>query len=177
MTRERALLAGLLRHKAKSNTYKFALVRALNDLAVEYPVPRDADVIAPLRKVAERWLVHYWPFTDPGRPVLQGASPSREGVARQDMSFRPALTEVRRAWEALPYTRSHPADGALLLADYRAGRDRLPPPLRTLTDRALRSMAQAVRQPLRYAGPTTASLQSPGPRQAPSRPSSARHGF
>lgn len=148
----REVLATLLRHEAKTNTYKFALIRALNDLALEFPWLPDQDVIVPLRRVAERWLVSYWPFVGE-REVQQGARSLRDGVCRQDMSFRAALTRLRLAWEALPYTRSHPADGALLLAEYRTGRGRLDPEVLRLTEQTLSAMAQAVKQPVRFAGP------------------------
>ncbi|MFT2722215.1 hypothetical protein ACMT4L_19690 [Deinococcus sp. A31D244] len=148
----RELLGTLLRHESKTNTYKFALVRALNDLAVEHPFLPDRDVIVPLRRVAQRWLVSYWPFVGE-REVMQGSRPVRDGVRRQDLSFRPALTQLRQAWEELPYTRSHPADGALLLAAYRADRGGLSPELASLTRQTLTVIAHAVRQPVRYAGP------------------------
>lgn len=148
----RELLGTLLRHESKTNTYKFALVRALNDLAIEHPFLPDRDVIVPLRRVAERWLVSYWPFVGE-REVMQGSRPVRDGVRRQDLSFRPALTQLRQAWEDLPYTRSHPADGALLLAAYRADRGGLSPELASLTRQTLTVIAHAVRQPVRYAGP------------------------
>lgn len=147
----REVLATLLRHEAKANTYKFALIRALNDLALESPWWPEQAVSVPLRRVAERWLVSYWPFVGE-REVQQGARALRDGVRRQDMSFRPALARLRLAWEALPYTRSHPADGALLLAEYQAGRGRLPPELLTLTEQTLDALAQAVRQPVKFAG-------------------------
>ncbi|WP_184030818.1 HNH endonuclease [Deinococcus budaensis] len=152
MDEDRALLAGLLRHEAKANTYKFALVRALNDLALEHPLEAARDVVVPLRRVAERWLVFYWPFVG-NRPVYQGARATRDGQQRQDISFREALTTLRGAWEALPHTRADPADGALLLAAYRAGRGQLPPALQAMTVHVLGRVARAVRQPVRYAGP------------------------
>ncbi|GGL11325.1 HNH endonuclease [Deinococcus radiotolerans] len=151
MAEGRALLASLLRHEAKANTYKFALVRALNDLALDAPWLTDQDVIIPVRRVAERWLVFYWPFVGP-QEVQQGSRPVRGGVRRQDMSFRAALTRLRRAWEA-PQVRGHPADGALLLAEVQADRGRLSPELRALTTQALDAIALAVRQPLKFAGP------------------------
>lgn len=111
----RTVLAALLRHEAKTTTYKFALVRALNDLALEHPLDVTGDVVVPLRRVAERWLVFYWPFVG-AQAVDQGARAWRGGARRQDVSFRPELTGLRQAWEALPHTRPDPADGAVLLA-------------------------------------------------------------
>ena len=104
----------------------------------------------PLRRVAERWLVYYWGFVGE-RPIFQGARAQRGDVLTQDVSFRPHLTLLRQAWETLPHARSHPSEGALLLADYQAGRT-VNAALRSLTEQTLRSVARAVRQPVRYAG-------------------------
>lgn len=147
----RAILATLLRHEAKSNSYKFALVRALNDLALLYPGPSDQAVIVPLRLVAERWLVSYWAFVGE-EPIYQGARARRATGPGQDLSFRTALTALRGAWEAWTGPRSGPADGALLLAAFQVERDGLPEPLRRLTQATISAIAQAVRQPVRYAG-------------------------
>ncbi|SMB81389.1 HNH endonuclease [Deinococcus hopiensis] len=151
MTEGQALLARLLRHEAKTNSYKFALIRALNDLALEYPLEVVEDVAVPLRRVAERWLVFYWGFVGDS-PVYQGARAQRDGTVRQDVSFRAELTGLREAWEALPYTRPDAAGGALLLAAYRAGREQLPPDLQVQTAQTLTAISRAVRQPVRYAG-------------------------
>ncbi|GGM16709.1 HNH endonuclease signature motif containing protein [Deinococcus aerophilus] len=147
----RAVLATLLRHEAKSNSYKFALVRALNDLALLYPGPSGQRVIVPLRLVAERWLVSYWAFVG-NAPVYQGPRARRAVGTVQDLSFREALTALRGAWEEWTGTCSGPADGALLLAAFQVGRGSLPEPLRRLTQATISAIAQAVRQPVRYAG-------------------------
>lgn len=151
MTTGRELLARLLRHESKSNTYKFALIRALNDLALEHPILPVADIVVPLRRVAERWLVYYWPFVGT-KPVYQGARSLRQGVLTQDLSFRPALTHLRQAWEALPFTADHPAQGALLLAEYRGTRRELPAILQQQTHSTVKAIMQAVKQPVRFAG-------------------------
>lgn len=155
MSRGRDLLATLLRHEAKSNTYKFALIRALNDLALEHPVLTGSDVVVPLRRVAERWLVYYWPFVG-FKPIYQGARAQRGGSMTQDISFRPALTALRQAWETLPFASSDPAQGALLLTEYRAGRRQLPDDLQQQTILTVQAIMQAVKQPLRFAGGTGA---------------------
>ncbi|GGK38146.1 hypothetical protein GCM10008955_35060 [Deinococcus malanensis] len=147
----RTLLATLLRHEAKSNSYKFALVRAINDLALLHPVPTEQDVIVPLRLIAERWLVSYWAFVG-DTPVYQGPRAQRATGIGQDLSFRDALTSLRGAWEAWTGTRSEPADGALLLAAFQVGRGTLPEPLQRLTEATVAAIAQAVRQPVKYAG-------------------------
>lgn len=148
----RAILATLLRHEAKSNSYKFALVRALNDLALLHPGPADQEVIVPLRLVAERWLVSYWAFVGDA-PIYQGPRSRRAAGIGQDLSFRAALTALRGAWDQWTGTRSGPADGALLLAAFQVGRGPLPEPLRRLTEVTISATEQAVRQPIKYAGP------------------------
>ncbi|THF70387.1 hypothetical protein E7T06_07950 [Deinococcus sp. Arct2-2] len=147
----RDMLADLLRREAKTNTYKFALIRALNDLVLDYPLLPAGDVVVPLRHVAERWLVYYWPFVGKMQ-ILQGARSLRVSGLTQDLSFRPALSALRAAWEGLPGTDDDPAAGALLLADYRVGRRRLPPEVERQTEQVLKVIAQAVKQPVRYAG-------------------------
>jgi len=181
MTTARDVLATLLRHEAKTNTYKFALIRALNDLALEHAFLPSMDIVVPLRRVAERWLVYYWGFAGE-RPVYQGPRASRGEKATQDMSFRALLTELRAAWERLPGTRADPAQGALLIADYRAGRGRLPETVQELTRETLRAISLAVRQPLRFAGgtgehtlfgapaPVAALVGQPLPGSLPSEP-------
>ncbi len=152
MSDGRALLATLLRHEAKANSYKFALVRALNDLALLHPIPTEQGVTVPLRLVAERWLVSYWPFVG-DTPVYQGPRAQRAtGTTAQDLSFREALTSLRVAWEAWTGTRSGPADGALLLAAFQAARATLPESLQRHAEGTITAIARAVRQPVKYSG-------------------------
>jgi hypothetical protein len=55
----------------------------------------------PLRVLAEYWLAYYWPFVDLRMPIFQGPQALRAGGMASDMAFRPALMDLRRAWEAL----------------------------------------------------------------------------
>ena len=93
-------VSSILRFDKKANSYKLALVRALNDVALSYPdlSGTGLDVCVPLRKLAEYWLAYYWPFADPQDPVMQGPRAMRGGVFGNDMAFRPALTSLRSAW-------------------------------------------------------------------------------
>ncbi|WP_084051111.1 hypothetical protein [Deinococcus hopiensis] len=112
MAEGQALLASLLLHEAKTNSYKFALIHALNDLALEYLLEATGNVAVPLRRVAQRWLVFSRGLVG-GSPVYQGARAQRDGTVRQDVSFRAELTRLREAWDALPYTRPDAAGGVL----------------------------------------------------------------
>ena len=67
------VLSTILKHDTKLTSYKIALLRAINDVALAFPdVGREGlDVAVPLRMLAEFWVAYYWPFVDPAAPVLQ----------------------------------------------------------------------------------------------------------
>ena len=62
-----SILSHLLQSESKTNTYKFALVRALGDLALKHQglAVRQAFVAVPMRSIAELWMSYYWAFCDP----------------------------------------------------------------------------------------------------------------
>lgn len=154
MTEGQVLLAGVLRHDAKQNTYKIALVRALGDVRLAHPgVAGEAGVAVPLRVLAEWWLAYYWPFVDDREPVLQGPRSSRGGEWRHDVSFRPALTRLRVLWRGLVGTDGA-ADGYTVVGEMRARRrrDTYPAEFREAYAEAVAALADALRQPLRFAG-------------------------
>lgn len=149
------LISTILRHDAKQTSYKIALLRAINDIALSYPDLReqDRDIAIPVRYLAQFWLAYYWPFIDDDQPILQGARTLRDGVLRHDLSFRPALTELKRQWRAL-YGKARAADGFVLIHDLKLPRKRqgYAPAFLELYDRAVRAIMQAVQQPVQYAG-------------------------
>jgi hypothetical protein len=149
-------VGSILRFDKKINTYKLALVRALNDVVLSYPdlSGMGFDVCVPLRKLAEYWLAYYWPFVDPEDPIIQGPRATRGGVLSNDMSFRPALTDLRSAWTE-HYGTARPSDGFLLVAELRVPRiaASYPPQLQEAYRAALTAVAKALAQPIRYAGP------------------------
>jgi hypothetical protein len=154
------LIATILKHDTKTTSYKLALVRALGDLVLSVPdvAPRTQAVAVPLRWLAELWVAYYWPFMDPARPIYQGARAVRaEGPARNDLSFRPALTHLRQAWQHLlgPLDAVQPADGFFLLTEMRTPRRRATYPLalQQAYDEALAAIVPALAMPIRYAGP------------------------
>ena len=54
-----SIISNILKHERKSNSYKIALVRAINDAALEYPHrPPAGGVAVPLRLLAEFWLAY-----------------------------------------------------------------------------------------------------------------------
>ena len=159
-----AVISTILRHDSKQTSYKIALLRSLNDVVLAYPdVGHDGRSVAvPLRMLAEAWVAYYWPFMNASAPVAQGITSLLGERLRQDVAFRAQLSELRRAWEAI-YGPSGAAGGWLLVEQLRVARKRAayPPELVRLFERTLRSVATAMRQPLRYAGPGEWSVFAP----------------
>jgi hypothetical protein len=150
------VIGSILRHDKKVNSYKIALIRAVNDVVLSYPDLVDAkrDVAVPLRRLAQQWLAYYWPFMDPGSPVLQGPKAKRRGLLGNDVSFRPALTRLRTVW-ADHFGPARPSDGFLVVAELRVPRIAAgyPPELRRGFRAAVTAISGALQQPVRYAGP------------------------
>jgi SAM-dependent methyltransferase len=71
-------IEGILNHDKKSATYKFALFRALSELATQSPNSvtwlADVKVGLPVRFVSEKWLQYYWPLLESEKfiPQLNG---------------------------------------------------------------------------------------------------------
>lgn len=146
------LIATILRHDRRTASYKLALIRGLGDVVLGYPQLADtgAPVAVPLRALASFWIAYYWPFVDPNQPIKQG----RHAADKQDISFRPALSELRRQWaELVPNVRA--ADGFFLSSELQTEHRRrtYPPALVAAYTDAIDAIVHALRQPIRYAGP------------------------
>lgn len=76
-------ISTILKHDRKINTYKIALLRAINDIVLSYPDLRgfQKDIAIPLDTMAQFWAGYYWPFCDPEGLILQGPR-ARRGAAR-----------------------------------------------------------------------------------------------
>jgi hypothetical protein len=149
------IISTILRHDAKVASYKIALLRAINDAVLAYPDLRTyhSDVAVPLRALAEYWVAYYWPFVNPVEPIMQGPRSQRAGVLRNDVSFRPQLTQLRQACEVLSGS-SKPADGFWLINELRMPRKRLsyPSALLKLYRQTISSISKALEMPIRHAG-------------------------
>ena len=81
-TRSIDQIEGVLNHDKKSATYKFALFRALSELATQSPNSvnwlADGNVGLPVRFVSEKWLQYYWPLLESQKfiPQLNGEQES-----------------------------------------------------------------------------------------------------
>lgn len=154
-------ISTILRHDDKRNTYKIALVRAINDVALAYPdaASYGQDVAVPLRLLAWRWISYYWPFVAPNSPIWQGqvqrvgASISASSTPT-DMSFRPALTELRALWES-QFNSTRASDGFYLAHEMQAPHraSGYSAELRAAFKKATSAVTGAIQQPIRYAGP------------------------
>ncbi len=89
-------IEGVLNHDKKSATYKFALFRALAEIATQSPNSvtwlADGQVGLPVRYVAEKWLQYYWPLIESRTfiPQLNGERPN----AGKPIKFRKHLHEL-----------------------------------------------------------------------------------
>jgi len=151
------VISTLLKHDNKVTSYKVALLRAINDIVLSFPdlLSEEKAVAVPLRMLAELWIAYYWPFTDAHQPIFQGQRSERDGHRRNDMSFRPALTQLRRKWEAALQGAAQPADGFYLISEFKSPRRRqtYPLALQKAYDTTVASIKGALQQPVCYAGP------------------------
>jgi hypothetical protein len=150
-------LATILKHDTKTTSYKIALLRAINDVVLLYPDINGQDVAVPLTRLAELWVAYYWPFADAQTPIYQGGRAVRgeEGEVRNDVGFRPALTQLRLVWEEIVQLSPQPADGFFLLTEMRTPRRRAtyPVALQQAYQQTVTAMSKALQMPIKYAGP------------------------
>jgi hypothetical protein len=150
------VLGSILKHDAKLTSYKIALVRALNDIALSFPTLANSerDIAVPLHELARFWIAYYWPFMDTNHPILQGPRSFRDGRLRNDLVFRPALTRLRSIWET-DFGFVRPADGFFLIQEMRVSRHVkiYSPQLHQAYAAAVVAVAEAIKMPIRYAGP------------------------
>ncbi len=77
-------IEGVLNHDKKTATYKFALFRALAEIATQSPNNvswlANGKVSLPVRHVAEKWLQYYWPLIESKvfMPQINAESPSED---------------------------------------------------------------------------------------------------
>lgn len=139
------MIVDILYKDKKQNTYKIALIRAINDIANEFCDLSDTEeVIVPLRKIAEYWLAYYWVFVDVDKPIWQAVHKS---INKPDMIFRVALTEFRQAWE-YQEGKNHLWQGYVVKQEIYKKSDKL---LQQYHD-TLVVIQKGVKQPIVYAG-------------------------
>ena len=151
------VISTILKHDSKTTSYKIALLRAINDVVLTYPDLRtfQMPVAVPLRQLAKFWVAYYWPFVDPVLPIQQGQRASRDGKTRNDMAFRPTLSELRAQWEQTVGGLKNSADGFFLINELKSNRkwQNYPDSLVKALSHAVSAIARTIEKPIRYAGP------------------------
>jgi hypothetical protein len=149
------LISTILKHDKKINTYKFALLRAINDVVLSFLdiQPGEKAVAIPLRMLAEYWFAYYYPFCDPQHPIQQGTRFIRNERQTQDMEFRGTLAAFRELWQT--NVGNDPADGFFLIQEFRLVRSQTqyPPSLLKAYKQAVKAIVGALENPIRYSGP------------------------
>ena len=150
-------ISTILKHDRKINTYKIALIRAINDLALSYPGLNlfKQDIAIPLQMIARYWLAYFWPFCDPQSPILQGQQAILDGRLRNDIAFRDELTFLREVWGMQISQVEAPQDGFFVIDEMHRPRKKSTYSLElgTAYQQAIQKIIQAIRQPIQYAGP------------------------
>jgi hypothetical protein len=151
------VISTILKHDSKVTSYKIALLRAVNDVVLNFPDLRtyECDVAIPLRLLADYWIAYYWAFADPQQPIMQGQRAQRQGQTSNDMAFRPALNALRETWEKITGGIKNSADGFFVINELRSPRKRAtyPPELVSAYERAKTAIAKSLEMPIKYAGP------------------------
>lgn len=151
------VISTILKHDAKTTSYKIALLRAINDVVLTYPDLRTyrSPIAVPLKLLAKFWVAYYWPFVDLAMPIQQGPQAMRDGKARNDMAFRPALSQLRAAWEQAVGGLKNPADGFFLINELKSIRkwQNYPDSLVKALSKAVSIISRTLEMPIRYAGP------------------------
>ena len=149
------IISTILKHDKKINTYKFALLRAINDVVLSFLDlhPREQAVAIPLRMLAEYWFAYYYPFCDPQFPIQQGTRFVRNEQLTQDMEFRGLLTSFRELWQT--HVGNDPADGFFLIQEFHLARSQTEYPSTLLKSyhQVIKAVVGALDNPIRYAGP------------------------
>jgi hypothetical protein len=144
------IISTILKHDKKVTSYKFALLRAINDVALNFPDLRNfgQDVAVPLKVLAQFWVAYYWPFADANNPIIQ-----RRGGG--NIAFHLELTELRSLWQRELKTVSRPSDGFFLINELRIPRRRAlySPQLLSIYQDVLEKIEKAmVNGPISHAG-------------------------
>jgi SAM-dependent methyltransferase len=141
-------IEGILNRDRKVATYKLALFRALAEMATQEPRSAtwraDGTVSVPLKSIAERWLLYYWPLF--ANPAFIPQSQS-EGAGGKAVLFRDALTEL------IKHFANQGSHGGLSAWQLAAAKGPLPMTIERARIRALGKIAQAIKDgPVSYSG-------------------------
>jgi hypothetical protein len=150
------VISTILRHDRKVTSYKIALLRAINDVALAFPGlgATRQPVLVPLAALAEFWIAYYWPFVDPEQPIWQGPRNRRQHGLNNDMAFRRELADLRSAWEEMWGLKTVPSDGYVVMNEMRIPRKRAKyaAEFQAMYDLTINTISRTIEYPIRYAG-------------------------
>ena len=151
------VISSILKHDQKVNSYKIALLRAINDVVLDFPdlVDYGQDIAVPIKVLAECWISYYWPFMNPERPIYQGPRALRKGVYINDVSFRPELEMLYFEWQKMLNTLDvKPSDGFYIRNEMRIARKLREYSIEFIDyyNKAIKKISSAISMPIRYAG-------------------------
>jgi SAM-dependent methyltransferase len=89
-------IEGILNRDRKTASYKLALFKALAEIATQEPRTArwsaDGTVAVPIERIAERWLVYFWPLVASNRLIPQSLEEGAGSTNR--LAFREALNAL-----------------------------------------------------------------------------------
>lgn len=142
-------IEGILNRDRKTASYKLALFKALAEIATQEPRTArwtvNGMVSVPIDRIAERWLVYFWPLFANGTLVPQSLE---EGAgSTKQVAFRKPLQAL------IAHFAGQGDHGGLSswYSSWAAGR--LPPDIAELQSMALAAIREAIRNgPVKYSG-------------------------
>lgn len=142
-------IEGILNRDRKTASYKLALFKALAEIATQEPRTArwnaGGTVAVPIERIAERWLVYFWPLVASNRLIPQSLEEGAGSTNR--LAFREALSAL------IAQFAGQGEHGGLSswYSAWTAGR--LPPDTANLQRAALAAIRSAIRNgPVKYSG-------------------------
>lgn len=144
-----SVIAQILRYELKTASYKFALIRGLNEvIALHANLQPVSPVAVPLKRLVPYWIAYYWPFMLP-----PGILQARIQLGKQDVLFRRGFEELQTHWHAIE-PKPDTLDGYRIVYDMSHPKNRatLPPALQRSYERVAKSIVEAIKKPIQFTG-------------------------
>lgn len=138
----------ILNRDRKEATYKLALIRALAEVAMQEQRcavwQSNQQVGVPIDRIAERWLLYYWPIMASKRGVPQSKAEAADG---KPLKFRASLTALVQAF------KGQGQHGGLTAWHLARSTGRLDTTMQTMLKQVLRDIVDAIRSgPVKFSG-------------------------
>lgn len=142
-------IEGILNRDRKTASYKLALFKALAEIATQEPRAAcwhaDGSVAVPIERIAERWLVYYWPLF--ASTLLIPQSLEEGAGSGKRLAFRTPVHDLIARFDG----QGEHGGLSTWYSAWAAGR--LPPDIAGLQQRALSAIRDAIRNgPVKFSG-------------------------